>query len=717
MVTKGRLCRDFYSVHPVRSLSGPHKPGAQCGHLVHLWRGHLVCLSAWFLMSRAQETLEQCCVKLQELSGSIDRIRSLRLNSDSSVLRDLVVPPPTPTSPAMPGNQRAAARCHECHGPIAGYHQGYPHGLGLCQLEHYDLCPGAVLEKDRGGHIWKTCPEEYEPPEGSQQSSNEQDPDFSPPAETVSPGSGVEDEANGAPGVQARDQLSDVHNGPTSLPPFVLPKNGEGKTDADILIEAELAELAVAEKEEEKLQELARLRKKKEESLQNIARLSRQAQGEGARSKTSFHNNIDMLRANNQSSGDSRRDNSIYRGPIISEIREDSYTRDNVEGFMQSHVYDIPAFSQATQHKRGQPRLKQPVVNLTVPDNGQGGEHSPAQGEVLYKWVMRTDQYGREYKELVEVAPGILLAKPREVVTPAPGWYYDDQSGRMYRSQVQAPAAAVTGDQVRVERGPHHVYVDSRAGGHSPGRGVQRADVRHTPAVVRQATVQSERVPGIVPLTVNQTEEREGKIPVSIASHARNLPMEYARSATSKNMNMAVFMYGAIHELHSSRIGITPAMQRGVLEAKLQHLLNVIHVTCLNASATEFKPVAWSVGRTYHNLIQAKVDSGREDWTDFDMLHRGSPHAAEMVAAEREHRAALMAKPDGVKKNDKKDDSKAPCTSWNGFEEEGKCKYEADHPGEKCNRAHFCSYCKKKYPNNRTIHQSRFCKKKLEDDK
>ena len=645
----------------------------------------------------------------------------MRLNSESSVLSDLIVPPPTPTSPTMSGKQRASARCHECHGPIAGYHQGYPHGLGLCQLEHYDLCPGGVLEKDRGGHIWKTCPEEYEPPEDSQHGLNEEDPDFSPSAENVSPGSGGVDEVKGAAGVHARDQLSDVPNVPPTLPSVGVPKNGDGKTDADILIEAEIAELALAEKEEEKLQELTRLRKKKEESLQNIARLSRQAQGEGARSKTLFHNNIDMLRANNQSSEESRRDTSMYRGPLISEIREDSHTRDTVEGLMQSHVYDIPAFSQATQHKRGQPRLKQPVVNPTVPDTRQGGEQRPAQGEVLYKWVIKTDQYGREYKELVEVTPEILPTTPREVVTPAPGWYYDDQSGRMYRSMAQAPAAALLSEQVRGERGSHHVYVDSRTGGHTPSWGVQRAEVRHTPAVVRRASVQSERVPGIVPLTANQSEEREGKIPLSIASHARNLPMEYARSATSKNMNMAVFMYGAIHELHSSRIGITPAMQQGVLEAKLQHILNVIHVTCLNASATEFKPVAWSVGRTYHNLIQSKVDSGREDWIDFDMLHRGSPHAAEMFAAECEHRAALMAKPDGVvKKSDKRSDKredKAPCTSWNGYEEEGKCKYEAEHPGEKCYRAHFCSYCKKKYPNNRTIHQSRFCKKKLEDDK
>ena len=45
------------------------------------------------------------------------------------------------------------------------------------------------------------------------------------------------------------------------------------------------------------------------------------------------------------------------------------------------------------------------------------------------------------------------------------------------------------------------------------------------------------------------------------------------------------------------------------MEAKLQHLLNVIHVTCLNSTNSDFKSKAWSVGRTYNNLVQAKVDS------------------------------------------------------------------------------------------------------------
>ena len=103
-------------------------------------------------------------------------------------------PPPTPASLTTSMPPRQAARCHECHGPIAGYHQGYQHGLGACQLEHYDLCIGGITVKDRGGHEWKPCPVDYEAPiacggswptpendhDSDSQSTRSDDQDYSP---------------------------------------------------------------------------------------------------------------------------------------------------------------------------------------------------------------------------------------------------------------------------------------------------------------------------------------------------------------------------------------------------------------------------------------------------------------------------------------------------------------------------------------------------------
>ena len=98
----------------------------------------------------------------------------------------------------------------------------------------------------------------------------------------------------------------------------------------------------------------------------------------------------------------------------------------------------------------------------------------------------------------------------------------------------------------------------------------------------------------------------------SILTVPGNLPIESAKSTTSKNMSFPKFVYGATSEIHFSLIGCSPPMVKSEMEAKLRHMMNIIHVTFLNASQLDFKPVAWSLGRTYHNLVQAKVESGRE---------------------------------------------------------------------------------------------------------
>ena len=689
------------------------------------------------MISSASETLEQCSLKPLVLSENIDRIR--RFSSGRSPAK-LTAPPPTPTSagtspgtsPASMPPKRAPARCHECHGPISGYHQGYLHGLGICQLEHYDLCHGGILERDRGGHSWTPCPGDYVPPsthgdygEEEEQNSDEQkspisDKDYSPGNLSSFP-LFEKPETRSSKDNEIRTKVrGEEAASPGNLAPPGLGNKTSKSNDIDLLLEAELAELAIAEAKDKKLKDLAEIRKRKLAAQQNVDRLSRQSQGEGARQKETILDNIDLLGTSNRHHADSRRNPSGYQGPTINEIRRDDPTRSRVEPMMDD-VYGIPAFSNASQSRHGQPRLKNPISQSSTsypatsgrrepPVNNLGLTSRPQQSAPLYQWVFKMDQFGEEYKELVEVTQARSPAQPRHIVDTDPGWQFDEHTNKMYRTHAQPSNTLPRAGSYHQQR-----YTDSRRDGPTPAR--QRVEVTHTP--VRVNSEAGDRFPGIVPLSSQPTEDREGKIPMSIASHARNLPIEYARSATSKNLNFAVFMYGAIHELHSSRIGITPAMSRGVLEAKLQHLMNVIHVTCLNASATDFKHVAWSVGRTYHNLVQSKVDSGREGWLDFDMLHRGSPHAAEMIASEREYRAALLKGPEKqeVKKTEKKESDKTPCPTWNEYEVEGKCKWEADHPGEKCNRSHYCTYCKKKNPALRTLHQAKYCKRKLEDER
>ena len=369
-----------------------------------------------------------------------------------------------------------------------------------------------------------------------------------------------------------------------------------------------------------------------------------------------------------------------YTGPTMDEIRRDTHTRDTVNDLMVD-VNGLPVFSNVRPggvqpSQFGKPRIKQ--AQHTVPVQSH---HSPPpqakQADTLFKWVTGVDRYGEEYRTLVEATPPPKpppVPKKRLAVPEQPGWTYDEQTGRMYRTSHHSRFQHSTGgrdSQAHYATAEPEYYSDSRRSVSTPVR-PGRSD-RHSPvrSYSRRGLSDHRRYEEI---SRNTAEEREGKV-TSIVTHARNLPMESAKSTTSKNMSFAQFMYGATSEIHSSLIGLTPAMVQSELEAKLQHMMNVIHVTCLNAGQLDFKPVSWSVGRTYHNLVQAKVDCGRERWSDFDSLYRGSPHAPEMVAAEREHRVALakLPKVEKVEKFGKTDrvgvktdrTGRPLCSTWN----------------------------------------------------
>ena len=129
-------------------------------------------------MSSTIDILNACSTKLLQIDLRVDKLRSSVSGESPSA------PPPTPYTPGaliaedilvdimsrVTGTKpkRTPPRCHECHGPVSGYHKEYPHGLNVCELEHYDLCEGFILEgKNRSGHYWRGCPQEYIPPGSS----------------------------------------------------------------------------------------------------------------------------------------------------------------------------------------------------------------------------------------------------------------------------------------------------------------------------------------------------------------------------------------------------------------------------------------------------------------------------------------------------------------------------------------------------------------------
>ena len=720
------------------------------------------------------QTLDQCKTRLEGLIDTVERCRTPVNSAPASP----TAPPPTPTPPSNPVTSMSAAkrahpRCHECHGPLGPTNHGqYQHGLDVCQLEHYRLCVGGIVEgKDRGGHIWRGCPSDYQPPEASSidvdtvtsdrdktedvfcdfPGNNDQadgDSDSSGtasskhtdqsyfPSRDISPPGSTRHRTRSKPSLvepitKSRPRQHSSANGASGLSNTQIPKLGPeataipGDDDVDRLLEAELAEIARLEEIAQKREKLVQARIRKQQAADTIERLKKQERGEGVIPKVKDHHDaVDHLLKVNAPLREDPRATSTYQGPTMNEMRKDVGNGEKVERLMED-VYRVPALSNARNHLQGQhgqvqPRLKQakPAQPRLHQDYNQSRESNPeypntrGHDEPHFRWVNKKDSYGDTYRTLEEVSPARPIPAPRHrtVVPRMDGWVYDEVSGHMYQSRNRS--CTPTG-RTYYDRGTTE---DRHCAGSAPVRSDRQAF--RSPERRSRDYHPHDRHYGSGIFLANPSEDREGKLP-TIASHARYLPMEYARSATLKNMNFALFMYGAVHELHSASIGLTPPMEKEVMEAKLQHLMNVIHVTCLNATAADFKPVAWSVGRTYHNLVQAKVDCGREHWLEFEHLHRSSPHAAEMVAAEREHRTALMK---NTKKGDKQEDKdpklreKRPCPTWNEYEVEGKCKWEAENAGQKCNRDHSCSYCTKK-GGGRTLHQARFCKRKLEDEK
>ena len=427
--------------------------------------------------------------------------------------------------------------------------------------------------KDRGGHFWRGCPPEFEPQVAGGGS-----------LDSLKDIGGVD--FSDGPGVyrsphpsQKSPSLSEKSLTPPQKSPDIRMRGTElGGSKEDLLLEAEMAELKLMEERNKKMEEV---KKKKQQAQEHFDRLSRQDMGEGARTKHVSHDNIqynaELLRTKNRVQSQPRNERSGYQGPTISEMRQDQFTNQKVDDMM-GPVRNIPAFSNIRdqEQKYPQPRLKKhsQFQGGERKDTSSGNCYSPAQDdeEPLYKMVTKVDNFGVEYRQLVKVTPPRPMPDQRQklIVDGEEDWFFDQQTGCMYR----------TGQ--RYHSPNHHSTVHGPRGAALTSSQNRVYQVKKTPNLTpfqQNTRDRDERFPGIVPLDKDQADQKEGKTPKSIASHARDMPVEYAQSATPKNINFAMFMYGAISELHSSRIGMTAPMEPGVLEAKLHckvwHLFTV----------------------------------------------------------------------------------------------------------------------------------------------
>ena len=152
------------------------------------------------------------------------------------------------------------------------------------------------------------------------------------------------------------------------------------------------------------------------------------------------------------------------------------------------------------------------------------------------------------------------------------------------------------------------------------------------------------------------------------------------------NINLPLYVWGAVAELEASLSGRAEALHEGVILGKLRHLQNILEVCCLSSSATDFTGYGWTLARDYATKVDNEVEQKLVNWQGM----QAGVRTGTLVSSQMEH--PRPPQPKDMKKNDKKE----VCTTYNKCKTEGKCEYEVAHPGKSCQRKHECSYCREK---------------------
>ena len=160
----------------------------------------------------------------------------------------------------------------------------------------------------------------------------------------------------------------------------------------------------------------------------------------------------------------------------------------------------------------------------------------------------------------------------------------------------------------------------------------------------------------------------------------------YSSQIKANNMNLALFSYGSIKHLLALMDGTLQQVSNSEFVNRLQHILNVLEISCLGSSMSDFDTHAWKVGREYDSKIVRDIETGHKSW---ETLGSSIDPTAWAFAKE-------LVPPKTKPNNDRNTKSQKICTTWNTFKDSG-CHYEHNNAGETCVYQHICSKCKKKH--------------------
>ena len=100
--------------------------------------------------------------------------------------------------------------------------------------------------------------------------------------------------------------------------------------------------------------------------------------------------------------------------------------------------------------------------------------------------------------------------------------------------------------------------------------------------------------------------------------HKQYYPIEFAKlskfpcvsNLNDSNINLSLFAYGSVRHLLLLSDGTLPAVSREEFNARLQHLLHVLEITCLESSLQEFSSHSFKVAKEYSYKILSDIERG-----------------------------------------------------------------------------------------------------------
>ena len=315
--------------------------------------------------------------------------------------------------------------------------------------------------------------------------------------------------------------------------------------------------------------------------------------------------------------------------------------------------------------------------------------------EMVYKYVR--DASGRSYKKLVPTE------KPTKDLIQK--WVIDPDTGhRVQMLVLQSPVKSKSHIVAKSSQ-----FIDYRTASSLPENSAHRGSKP-------SHSSNFERGPGFISVTGSSADEKQGKgnIP-DIVKYARDCPVAWTPKVTSDKLNLGLWCWSYMAQLLATRTGQAPSLGQGVLEAKMQHFLNVLEIALQPSNPTEFDGHSWRVARLYAEKIQNKIDRG-ETWVKFDEKYGTDSQPSELMAAREELGPKQPPRRGKVKEEERKQEthkgSRRLCTTWNTSAIEGKCDWEVQNEGKTCDRRHECTWCKENGKRS-LFHQRSFCRQRI----